>query len=240
MAEPTLLRFAPPRKVGNVVGRYYDPTTGQFLTVDPLVDETGQPYAYVAGNPVNANDPAGLSGQMPSNYVALECRDNPTLCQGGSGISLGSIAHDIARGAEVAWSGVKSAAIATYDFAKAHPELALGALTITVCAATGGAACGVIATIAFTANTALDVHELETRQITGTQFAAETAGSVVLFGGFRFLPQVLAESGLGVYAFSAQVGQEFSGSYRALVALGETTLNELVSLAATTCPTTHS
>ena len=28
------------------VGRYYDPATGQFLSVDPLVDETGQPYAY--------------------------------------------------------------------------------------------------------------------------------------------------------------------------------------------------
>ena len=25
-----------------VVGRYYDPQTGQFLSVDPLVDETGQ------------------------------------------------------------------------------------------------------------------------------------------------------------------------------------------------------
>jgi uncharacterized protein RhaS with RHS repeats len=41
------------------VGRYYDPATGQFLTVDPLVDETGQPYAYTGGDPVNAKDPAG-------------------------------------------------------------------------------------------------------------------------------------------------------------------------------------
>jgi hypothetical protein len=41
------------------VGRYYDPATGQFLTVDPLVDQTGQPYAYTGGDPVNATDPTG-------------------------------------------------------------------------------------------------------------------------------------------------------------------------------------
>ncbi len=40
--------------------RYYDPTTAQFLTVDPAVGITTAPYAYVAGNPLNANDPTGL------------------------------------------------------------------------------------------------------------------------------------------------------------------------------------
>ena len=39
--------------------RYYDPSTQQFLTVDPLVDATGQPYAYAAGTPVNSVDPTG-------------------------------------------------------------------------------------------------------------------------------------------------------------------------------------
>jgi hypothetical protein len=43
-----------------LVDRYYDPATGQFLTVDPLVDETGQPYAYTDDDPVNAVDPNGL------------------------------------------------------------------------------------------------------------------------------------------------------------------------------------
>jgi len=40
--------------------RYYDPGTGQFMSVDPLVDETGQPYAYTSGNPLNNTDPTGL------------------------------------------------------------------------------------------------------------------------------------------------------------------------------------
>jgi RHS repeat-associated protein len=42
--------------------RYYDPGTAQFLSRDPLVAETGQPYGYVSGNPLNATDPTGLCG----------------------------------------------------------------------------------------------------------------------------------------------------------------------------------
>ena len=45
----------------SLVERYYDPATGQFLTVDPLVDYTGQAYAYAGSDPVNAIDPLGLS-----------------------------------------------------------------------------------------------------------------------------------------------------------------------------------
>jgi RHS repeat-associated protein len=43
-----------------LVHRYYDPQTGQFLNVDPLVHETGQPYAYTGDDPVNAIDPLGM------------------------------------------------------------------------------------------------------------------------------------------------------------------------------------
>jgi uncharacterized protein RhaS with RHS repeats len=44
------------------VNRYYNPTTGQFLSVDPPVGETGQPYAYTGNDPLNATDPLGLDG----------------------------------------------------------------------------------------------------------------------------------------------------------------------------------
>ena len=43
-----------------LVNRYYDPSTDQFLSVDPLVDQTGQPYVFVNDNPLNATDPLGL------------------------------------------------------------------------------------------------------------------------------------------------------------------------------------
>jgi RHS repeat-associated protein len=39
--------------------RYYDPATGQFLTADPLIDETRAPYAYGGGDPINVLDPSG-------------------------------------------------------------------------------------------------------------------------------------------------------------------------------------
>ncbi len=42
--------------------RYYDPTTGQFLTVDPLASVTGARYAYAGGNPIAVSDPLGLFG----------------------------------------------------------------------------------------------------------------------------------------------------------------------------------
>jgi RHS repeat-associated protein len=40
--------------------RYYDPSTAQFLTVDPQVDQTGTPYAYTGDNPLNYTDLMGL------------------------------------------------------------------------------------------------------------------------------------------------------------------------------------
>jgi uncharacterized protein RhaS with RHS repeats len=49
---------APQRR--SLVGRYYDPQTGQFISVDPLVDQTEQAYEYVGGDPVDLIDPTGL------------------------------------------------------------------------------------------------------------------------------------------------------------------------------------
>jgi RHS repeat-associated protein len=40
--------------------RYYDPATAQFLSRDPAVMTTREPYAYTRDNPLNAADPTGL------------------------------------------------------------------------------------------------------------------------------------------------------------------------------------
>lgn len=51
------------------INRYYDPATGQFLTRDPLVSATGQPYAYAADDPVNNTDPAGLCNAQGNGHA---------------------------------------------------------------------------------------------------------------------------------------------------------------------------
>ncbi len=49
------------------VNRYYDPTTGMFFTVDPDLNETGQPYAFAGDDPVDQNDPLGLCNSGVAN-----------------------------------------------------------------------------------------------------------------------------------------------------------------------------
>jgi hypothetical protein len=44
-----------------LVNRYYDPVTGQFMSVDPMVAQTQEAYVYTGDNPVNEADPSGLS-----------------------------------------------------------------------------------------------------------------------------------------------------------------------------------
>jgi RHS repeat-associated protein len=40
--------------------RYHDSLLGHFITVDPLVGKTGQPYLYANGAPATLTDPSGL------------------------------------------------------------------------------------------------------------------------------------------------------------------------------------
>lgn len=44
-----------------LANRYYDPATGQFISIDPQLSMTQQPYAYANDDPVNAKDPNGLA-----------------------------------------------------------------------------------------------------------------------------------------------------------------------------------
>jgi hypothetical protein len=46
--------------VTSVINRYYDPSTGQFLSIDPDVGATDQPYVFTNDDPLNAEDPSGL------------------------------------------------------------------------------------------------------------------------------------------------------------------------------------
>ena len=52
--------------------RHYDSTTGVFISVDPLVTKTMQPYIYGAANPVTYSDPDGLEPCPKSGCSAAD------------------------------------------------------------------------------------------------------------------------------------------------------------------------
>ncbi|MGA2346640.1 MAG: RHS repeat-associated core domain-containing protein [Candidatus Sulfotelmatobacter sp.] len=52
--------YSDPSGLTYLINRYYDPATDQFLSVDPDVETTNQPYAFTNDDPLNAEDPLGL------------------------------------------------------------------------------------------------------------------------------------------------------------------------------------
>ena len=73
--------------VTSVVNRYYDPTTDQFLSVDPDVDETDQPYVFTNDNPLNSEDPLGLGAFI---YVLIRKSTGLPYYVGRSSVSVDS------------------------------------------------------------------------------------------------------------------------------------------------------
>lgn len=71
--------------------RYYDSSTGQFLTVDPLVAITGEAYSYAADAPINNVDPSGLDCSL----------GNPAGCAGNAGGWLYNSAGSITFGSSL-------------------------------------------------------------------------------------------------------------------------------------------
>lgn len=51
--------------------RYYDPSTAQFLSMDPAAAATVAPYAYTSDNPLNGQDPRGLWPNWQAGWNAF-------------------------------------------------------------------------------------------------------------------------------------------------------------------------
>ena len=73
-----------------LINRYYDPGSGQFLTVDPAVQATGQRYAGFSDNPLNLTDPFGLSvGYCSPGDCPTEHGGNAVINFAGTGNPAG-------------------------------------------------------------------------------------------------------------------------------------------------------
>jgi RHS repeat-associated protein len=93
--------------------RYYDPSTAQFISRDPMVATTRQPYAYTADNPLNHTDPSGLCDWNPFSSSSCEAQAVQTVIQPdnlkkiSAAATIGSSIFGVAAlGCEVATIGV--------------------------------------------------------------------------------------------------------------------------------------
>jgi RHS repeat-associated protein len=62
--------------------RFYDPGTPQFMTSDPAVEATHEPYAYAGDNPMRFKDPMGLSFAEDIEGVGIPC----VWCEAARGV----------------------------------------------------------------------------------------------------------------------------------------------------------
>ena len=77
--------------------RYYDPSMGRFMTLDPIKDGENW-YGYVGDNPVLDTDPSGLiaiTGGIGDWFRRVFCHYFPKLCAGKSGFDCTKCAGDI-------------------------------------------------------------------------------------------------------------------------------------------------
>lgn len=92
--------------------RMYDPATGQFLSRDPLVDITGEPYAYASGDPISLIDPYGLCSLGPARIGFLSnddgsCRGSGVLEKGYHGARF--VRNGPVTGVAYVWSELNGA-----------------------------------------------------------------------------------------------------------------------------------
>jgi hypothetical protein len=91
-----------------MINRYYDPATDQFLSVDPAVATTNQPYVFTNDDPLNAEDSNGLvkvqlsggSGPIPKSEAVSFSKDIVNKLK-SDGVSVsGDAAQAIAKAIE--------------------------------------------------------------------------------------------------------------------------------------------
>ena len=135
--------------------------------MDPLVDETGQPYAYTGDDPVNLIDP---TGQISAGTICGADGARSAACRGAIQISA-QVGKEVAANQVSGGACIIDLAGAIGSFVASHKigelEIAGAVLTVAAAIATGG--------------TSLAIETTAEAAIEGTsEAAADAAGSGVL------------------------------------------------------------
>jgi len=70
------------KSIGGLL-RFYDPTTGQFISRDPLNPMTRSAYGYAGGSPLNRRDPSGLDPVQIQYQSGTDANGDPTFTDAG-------------------------------------------------------------------------------------------------------------------------------------------------------------
>lgn len=121
--------------------RYYDPATGQFMSLDPAAAKTRARYAYAGDTPLDASDPSGMC--WPSFACGAENaignfvnQAHQTVTKYSNQLELGAEVADVVSG--VAGEVALGCAIGTV-VAAAFVVTAPAALPLAACAGVAGA-----------------------------------------------------------------------------------------------------
>ena len=153
--------------------RYYDSSTEQYLSVDPLASLTQQPYSYAADNPMNWVDPSGLCW-ADSVWVPIGGSGSCSDAAGATTYNALPVVHKAAVGATIAASGCAIAPSWT---------------------AIGGGACAAVAAGAAGVGAVSGVALWVRGRQSGSATAVDAAG--VVLGGGSYLGEVGARSAEG-------------------------------------------
>jgi RHS repeat-associated protein len=147
--------------------RYYDPSTGQFLTRDPVTSATHTPYGFAADNPLAFQDPRGLFSWSHALKVAA--------------IVVGVV-------------GISAAACAVTLGAACAAELAVGGASLTVTGAAVATTTTVVGYGLDAASTALDCRNGQSHSTACREDEAGIALDVVTGGAGRLLHSVAGDT----------------------------------------------
>jgi RHS repeat-associated protein len=75
-----------------LINRYYDPSSDQFISIDPAAAQTGQPYAFTGDDPLNGTDPLGL---VSAGTICGQHGSRSRACRGAIKISKHVVSFEL-------------------------------------------------------------------------------------------------------------------------------------------------